>query len=56
VAHPPEIPNEAVIVAGAARKRVAEMKRERPGPRDGQRREADQRAEVSDWFRDEILR
>ena len=43
VTHPPQIPDEAVVVAGAARHGIAQVNRQRPRPGDRQRGEQRQR-------------
>ena len=45
-AHPPQVPQEAVVVARIAGHRIVEVTRQRPGPRDRQRAEQRQRSEV----------
>ena len=46
VAHPPQVPEKAVVVAGIARDRVTEVQDERPRPADGQSRKEHHRAGV----------
>src|SRR6185503_9863637 len=46
VAHPPEVPEKAVVVAGVAWDRVAQMPHQRPGPGNGERGEEGQRRDV----------
>src|SRR5256885_1783666 len=39
VPHPPQVPEEAVVIAGIAGNGVGKMPDERPGPNNGERRE-----------------
>jgi hypothetical protein len=46
VTHPPEVPDEAVVIAGIARERVAEMDGKRPRPGNRQYGEQQNRREM----------